>query len=126
MRRALILLLVLILPLKAIGAVVVPITGAPHHHHHHAMQAHASIGHEAPAYAHPPAHSACDGMSRDVDADASVIHDHACPHLEMVPLVSVSSLPELDRWVPEIEQHAVQPLHSIVLEILVPPPTLKS
>lgn len=123
MRRALILLLVSILPLKAIGAVVVPITGAPHHHH--AVESHGSAADNAPVPEHS-AHSACDGMSQDVGADSGVVHEHACPHLAMVTVVQVFSLPEPDRRAPEIEREPARPLSSIVLEILVPPPTLQS
>jgi hypothetical protein len=125
MRRALILLLVLLLPLKAIGAAVVPITGSPHHQHH-AAQSNGTGANEASPDHHPTARSACDGMAQDVDADSGVVHEHVCPHLAMVTLVPVFSLPEPDRRAPEIERRPVRRFSSIVLDILVPPPTLNA
>jgi hypothetical protein len=124
MRRALLLLLAILLPLKAIGAAVVPITGAPHHHH---ATSHHLGGHEfAGAAEHQVVRAPCSGMSHDVDADAGVVHEHSCPHLGMLTLVPTFVLPQADRRVPAIEPRQSAPLRSVVLPVLVPPPTVIS
>src|SRR5512134_1587010 len=115
MRRVLILLLAVILPLKAVGAVVVPITGAPNHEH--AVQSHEPAAHHAVAE-----HSGCVGSSAEVAADAGVAHEHACPHLAMVTLVPALPSIEADRGTPHIEERPSRPLESVVLDLLVPPP----
>jgi hypothetical protein len=119
MRRLLILLLAVVLPLKAVGAAVLPITGSPNHEH----VAHA---HEAHPHQYAADHSGCAGLSGEVDADANVAHEHACPHLAMLTLVPVLPVVEADRRTPRIEQRPTRPLTSIVLDLLVPPPTAKS
>lgn len=119
MRRVLILLIALVLPLKAVGAVVVPITGAPNHEH--AVQAHDDAPHE-----HVVEHAACAGLSSAVDGDANLPHEHACPHLAMVTLVPAMPVIEADRRTPPVEERAALPLTSVVLDLPVPPPTTKS
>lgn len=125
MRRVLILLLAVVLPLKSVGAAVVPITGAPNHEH--AVTAHAAApAHETVPHQHAVDHSACNGMSGTVEADASLAHEHACPHLAMVTLVPALPVIEADRRTPRIEERPARPLTSVVLDLPVPPPTLKS
>lgn len=128
MRRVFLLLLALILPLKAIGAVVVPITGTPHHHHQaqhqHEPATHAGStqgDHQSPHH-HVSAHASCEGMAQSVDAHEGTLHEHACPHLGMATLVSTVTPLEPPSVAPFVEDHAAIPFTSVVLDIVVPPP----
>lgn len=114
MRRVLLLLLALVLPLKAVAAAVVPIVGSPNHAH---------VAHAADAQ---PMHAHCDGAAEVVDADAGSLHDHACPHLAMVVLLRALPVIEPDRRAPGVGAEAHRPLHSVVLKIPLPPPTARS
>lgn len=131
MRRALLLLLALILPLKAIGAVVVPITGTPHHHHTqhvHELVTQAGLAHgdHESQHQHASPHATCEGMAQSVDANEGTLHEHACPHLGMATLIPAVALLEPQSTPPYVEDHAVVSFTSVVLDIIVPPPTLTS
>jgi hypothetical protein len=112
MRRILILLLAIALPFKAVAAAVVPIVGSPNHAH-------------AP-HAAGAEHAHCDGAAAAVDADADTLHDHACPHLGMVMLVARVPALEAPRGTPRVAAEAQPAPPSVVLDILLPPPTPKS
>lgn len=112
MRRVLILLLAIVLPFKAVAAAVVPIVGSPNHAH---------TPHAAGAE-----HAHCDAAAAVVDADADTLHEHACPHLAMVMLAA--SVPALAAQCgsPRVTAEAERAPPSVVLDILLPPPTAQS
>ncbi len=133
MRRVLILLLVLLVPFKSVGAAVVPIVGSPNHQH--AVHSHGVTLHgtgaqrdvhahgAASAHDHAAAHAGCEGMAASVDADGDRVHEHACPHLAMATVLPVVFTIPADRAPPLVDAVPARPLTSVVLELLVPPPT---
>jgi hypothetical protein len=112
MRRCLILILCLLLPLKALAAVVVPITGLP------GVAAEASVqakGGGVPCAFH-------EQMTAD-DADRGA-PDHPCPHLAMASLPSAMTL-ELPPVVPPAAPAAVPSrFASVVHAVPLPPPLI--
>ena len=139
MRRVLILLLVLLVPFKSVGAAVVPIVGSPNHHHvahgqmatlHDAGARHDSATHDGATHhgatPHGATHGGCEGMAEAVDADGNVVHEHACPHLAMATVLPVVLTLPADAAPPLVDVLPARPLTSVVLDILVPPPTRRS
>lgn len=106
--RHLAVLLAVLLPLKALAAVVIPITGLPEHHH--AAQVHA-------------VHAHCESMDESEGDAPSPLHEHACPHLGMasIPLAILSVAPPATR--PSTPTFTARPLASVVLDVPHPPPT---
>lgn len=124
MRRALALLIAIVLPLKALGAVVVPITGAPNHAHAGHAQVHV-VG-DAGAHEASPVHLVCAGMSDHSPSDAGTLHDHGCPHLAMATMVPAQPSMEIDGRVTLAPPRVVPSFVSVVLDLPVPPPTRRS
>jgi len=116
MRRLLIVLLVLLVPLKAWASVALPLAAGMEHagalavqHAGHMAQAHAGAAHG------PADHAGCD--SHDAEP-----HTHDCPHLTM-PLLFVA--PSVRATLPgsiHLPAATARPMTSIVLDVLLPPP----
>lgn len=120
MRRLLLVVLALVLPLKATAAGVVPIVGAPEHAHvpaHVQVAAHAAIGH---------AHDDCGAHAAEVPAAADTLHEHACPHLGMASVAPVAATFEAERFAPRAPSAFVAHFVSVVLDVPSPPPTRRA
>jgi len=125
MRPVLALVLAVVLPLKAVAAVVVPIVGTPHHGH--------AVGHPVQA-ATPEAgdgasghdHAGCPGSSDQSPSGADTLHDHACPHLAMATIVPALPALAASERAPAAVPRTAPPFVSIVLDLPVPPPTRQS
>lgn len=111
MRRLLVLIFSLLLPLKAVAAVIVPIVGKPGH-------AHAAHGTAAQT-----AHAHCIGMTDASPSPAEPLHDHGCPHLAMSMLpAQLAAAPVQPASGPPAPQ--MQPARiGVVLDVPRPPPT---
>lgn len=111
MRRLLVLLIALVLPLKSAAAVIVPIVGKPGH------------AHAAPGAAAQSAHAHCIGMTDASPPPAEPLHDHGCPHLAMSMLPArLASAPVQPASAPPAPQ--AQPARiGVVLDVPRPPPT---
>lgn len=108
------LLLALVLPLKALAAAVIPITGLPDHHSHQ----HVQIAQHTQLADHVAA--PCDHAT---DADSKSLHEHACPHLGMASApVTILAL-DISHRAPCAHALPTLPLTSIVLAVPHPPPT---
>lgn len=123
MRRALLLLLVVVLPLKALAAGIVPIIGAPGYGAEQPAQHVAPVADSAAA-APCPMHAAMGADQAASDGPVDALHDHACPHLAMASVVSVVVCVAPDHSRPRIATQPSAPLSSIVLDVPSPPPTV--
>lgn len=116
MRRALLILLAFVLPLKAAAALVVPIVGAP-------VAFVAAQAHDMAAHAHHDAQDADEAPCCCDDGARDLMHDHGCPHLAMAvvatDLVAFTAAPTA----PQRAQHASRSGPSVVLDVPCPPPT---
>jgi len=79
LRRALLLILVLLLPLKVAAAGVVSLVGAPGHTH-----SASAFDEEAQSAAAHADHAGC--AYQTGDTPSTPLHDHACPHLGMASI----------------------------------------
>jgi hypothetical protein len=125
MRRALALMIALVLPLKGMAAVVVPIVGSPNHQHAAHAQ-HAQVAQDGPAAGtsgHHTPHAACEGSAEVSQAAADTLHDHACPHLAMVMMAMAAPTLEPERRTPPPAVEPARAPASVVLDLPVPPPT---
>ncbi|MEW5882226.1 MAG: hypothetical protein AB1761_17515 [Pseudomonadota bacterium] len=125
MRRILLIVLALVLPLKAVAAGVVPIVGAPEHVH---TAAHAPgpmhAGHVYAAAAQ--VHDGVDAHSHDASTPANTLHEHACPHLGMASIVPPLAAFEAGHCAPRAPSAFVAHFVSIVLDVPSPPPTRRA
>lgn len=120
MRRLLLFVLALVLPLKTTAAGVVPIVGAPEHAHvpaHSQVAAHAAVGH---------AHDDCGAHAAEVPAAADTLHEHACPHLGMAFVAHEPMMLEPERAVPRAYCEPAADFVSVVLDVLLPPPSRRA
>lgn len=110
--RHLALLLAVLLPLKALAAVVLPITGLPQHRHaDHAIEVLAATPH-------------CDAdTDSDANAHPSTLHEHTCPHLGMASIPPVIFSLDIHHTHPRAEVCPALPPASVVLDVPHPPPT---
>lgn len=126
MRRFVLILLCVVLPLKAVAAVAIPITGGWSHTH----QSHRSAADEHGVAAEASADevkkastlSPCDAHAQDSN-DSTPVHEHSCPHMGMVSMSGPAVIfPQVDAS-PEspIESGAV--FISVIQEVPSPPPT---
>ncbi|GAB4482482.1 MAG: hypothetical protein OHK0044_31520 [Burkholderiaceae bacterium] len=118
MRRLLIVVLALVLPLKAVAAGVVPIIGTPEHAHvavHAAVQA--SADHE---------HDDCGAHAAKVHSAADTLHEHACPHLGMASVAPQLATFETEHFAPRAPSETVAHFVSVVLDVPSPPPTRRA
>ncbi len=118
MRRILLIVLALVLPLKAVAAGVVPIVGTPEHVH---AAAHAPASMHAGA-----AHDGCAAHTHEVPTPASTLHDHACPHLGMASMAPPLVTFESERCAPRAPSEFVATFASVVLDVPSPPPTARA
>lgn len=119
MRRLLLVVLALVLPLKATAAGVVPIVGAPEHAH---VPAHAQVVAQAIDHAHDD----CGAHAAEVPAAADTLHEHACPHLGMALVAPVPATLEAEHFVPRASSAFVAHFVSVVLDMPSPPPTRRA
>lgn len=111
MRRLLVLLIALVLPLKGAAAVVVPVVGKAGH------------AHAAPGAAAQMVHAHCLGMSESSPSPAEPLHDHGCPHLAMSMLPAQSAAPcARAASAPPVPLAQLAPI-SVFLDVPRPPPT---
>lgn len=114
MRRLLLAVLALVLPLKAVAAGVVAIVGAPEHVHVHAqVVAHAAIDH---------AHDACGARAAQVPAAGDTLHEHASPHLGVASVAPVPATFEAERFAPRAPSAFFANVVSVVLDVSWPAP----
>lgn len=120
MKRFLILLLVLLLPLKAAAAHVVAIAGAPGHAH--ATQ---HAGHDAAGAGHSPHSPYCAAMADvdEPDTPAGALHDHGCPHLGMASMATAIVVFDGSQAPLVAPARAAVRFSSITLDVPRPPPT---
>lgn len=118
MRRILLAALILVLPLKATVAAVVPILGTPGHVH---VTEHGSAR-GAVAYAH----EGCEAHATGVPAPADTLHEHACPHLGMAFVAHEPMMLEAERSVPRAYCEPAADFVSVVLDVLLPPPSRRA
>jgi hypothetical protein len=122
MRRLLILLLVLVVPLKAWASVALPLAAGVEN----AGLAHVQhVGHMAQAHADHDDQSAhvADGLDTECCADhAAEPHSHECPHLTMPLLVPAQTARAFDSEPGKQPVLAAPRLASVVLDVLLPPP----
>ncbi len=118
MRRLLILLLVLVVPLKAWAAVALPHAAGKEHPGSLTVQ---HAGQAAQAHADPATGQAEDDCCPDY---ASSPHSHDCPHLTMPLLVHQPLVRAMSSGALERPAAAARPLTSVVLEVPLPPPLL--
>lgn len=119
-RHLLITVLVLVLPLKAVAASVVPIVGVPEHAHvpaHAQLAAHATIGH---------AHDDCGARAAQVPASADTLHEHACPHLAMASVAPVAATFEAEYGAPRAPSALIAHFVSVVLDVPSLPPITRA
>lgn len=110
MRRRLILILCLLMPLKALAAVVVPITGLP------GLAAEASVQAKSGGV-HCAFHEQM--VADDTDGGAP---DHPCPHLAMASLPSAIALELLPDVPPAAAAAPPSRFVSVVHAVPLPPP----
>jgi hypothetical protein len=125
MRRILLIVLALVLPLKAVAAGVVPIVGTPEHVHavaHAPGPTHAGHVHAGAAHAH----DGCDAHAHEVSTPASTLHEHACPHLGMASIVPPLPTFEAERFAPRAPSEFVATFASVVHDVPSPPPTARA
>ena len=125
MRRILLIVLALVLPLKAVAAGVVPIVGTPEHAHtaaHAPGPMHAVHGYAAAA----PAHDGCVAHAHDVSKPANALHEHACPHLGMASIAPRLAAFEFERFAPRAPSEFVATFVSVVHDVPSPPPTRRA
>jgi hypothetical protein len=116
MRRLLIVLLVLLVPLKAWASVALPLAAGIEHAGALSVQ---HVGQTAQAHA-GAAHGSADHAG--CDSHDSEPHSHDCPHLTM-PLLLVA--PPVRATLPgsvHLPAAPARPMTSIVLDVLLPPP----
>lgn len=118
MRRLLLVVLTVVLPLKAVAAGVVPIVGVPEHVH---APAHAATGGELAG-----THTGCDAGAAELAAPADTVHDHACPHLGMASVAPAALTFEAERLAPRAPHTFVAHFVSVVLDVPSPPPTRRA
>lgn len=118
MRRLLILLLVLLVPLKAWASVALPLAAGMEHAGALAVQ-HAgpmAQAHAGAAHAHDSAAGAgCD--SHDAEP-----HSHDCPHLAMPLLFVAPTVRAAPPGSVHLPTTPARPMTSVVLDVLLPPP----
>jgi hypothetical protein len=120
MRRLLLVVLALVLPLKAVAAGVIPIVGAPEHAH---VPAHAQVSAHA---AMSNAHDDCGAHAEAVPAAADTLHEHACPHLGMAFVALSLTSFEPDRSAPRVPSALAVDFVSVVLDVPSPPPNQRA
>ena len=124
MRRALLLLLAVLLSFKAVAAGVVPIVGAPGHLHTTVSDAPQVT---ANAMATDPASSAthvgCSGHPVETAIPAEGLHEHACPHLGMATATGPLICLEVQSVPPEVTPQRTARFSSVDLDVPSPPPT---
>lgn len=119
-RRLVLLLLALVLPLKALAVASLPIAGLPGHAHKHLHTAHDHAGETPSAQADPQCRAADCGTG---EPSESPLHDHACPHLGMASVVTSTSAPRVERLASAPLAPPVMRFSSIALPPPSPPPT---
>jgi hypothetical protein len=119
MRRLLVILLVLVLPLKALASVVALPTGSSHASapdaHHHAVDATHAAGTDLAA-----------GGSSCCDVGDGAALTHECPHLAMPLLAPSPAITAVDRDRGTGPLAPARPFVSVVLDVLHPPPLRRS
>lgn len=145
MRKLLLILLAVVMPLKAVAAAVVPITGGWAHAQHSEQAVaddatpldsqHVGHMHAAPhvtvhdataAEVAASAATAADAVSDAVPADGSThssIHDHPCPHMGMASMAVAAALAPATYAKPELAAELPVQFNSVVHEVPYPPPT---
>lgn len=123
MRRSLILLLVVLVPLKAWASVALPLAAGMAHPGSLTMQ---HVGQMAHAHAQQGDHAArVDPLGDECCADpAAGPHSHECPHLTMPLLIQVPLTRSIPPASGERPVLTARPLDSVVLDVLLPPPLL--
>lgn len=118
MRRLLLVVLALVLPLKAVAAGVVPIVGTPEHAHVSAQAAtHATVDRS---------HDGCGAHAAEVQAAGDTLHEHACPHLGMASVAPQFATFEAEHFAPRPPSEVVAHFVSVVLDVPSPPPTRRA
>ncbi|HEU0203368.1 MAG TPA: hypothetical protein VFR86_23415 [Burkholderiaceae bacterium] len=132
MRKLLLLLLAVVLPLKSVAAAVVPITGGWAHTQHTAHAAcdstagsiHATHVHGGIPHAHQ---AAGDGQvlnaAQTDPTQTSTLHDHPCPHMGMACMTGVTALVPATYAAPALPVEPSIAFDSVVQEVPSPPPT---
>jgi hypothetical protein len=118
MRRLLLIVLALVLPLKAVAAGVVPIVGAPEHAH---VPAHAAAQTTV-----AQKHDDCGAHAAEVPADRETLHEHACPHLGMAFVAQSPATFGPERSAPRAPDTFAANFVSVVLDVPSPPPTRRA
>lgn len=123
MRRLLILLLMIVVPLKAWASVALPLAAGMAHSGSLTMK---HIGQMAYAQAQHSDHAEHAGaVSNECCADhAAGPHSHECPHLTTPLLMQASLARTVTPGACERAAVAARPLISVVLDVLLPPPLL--
>ncbi|HEU0200047.1 MAG TPA: hypothetical protein VFR86_06385 [Burkholderiaceae bacterium] len=137
MRRWLLILLAVVLPLKAVAAAVVPITGG----WAHAQLPEQAMTHGASAvagvhagHAQGAAVESTHAISFAADAAASdatpadttgthTIHDHPCPHMGMVSMTGSPAVTPATYAAPELPAEPHARFDSVIHDVPSPPPT---
>lgn len=118
MHRLVLIAICLLLPLKALAAVVVPIAGLPGLAAEHTAAMAQTPAHDMAANPH------CVFMAAEADVapEHSPVSDHPCPHLAMATLGGHAplSLPADDPVAPP--RFTTSEFVSVVLEVPLPPP----
>ena len=117
MRRLLILLLMLAVPLKAWASVALPHSaGSAHIGSLPAKPADAAHGHAElpPESGH---HASCPGHDASVQANE-------CPHLTMTMLIAAPTAQAGSAEAAELPAPSIRRLGSVILDVLLPPPLL--
>lgn len=122
--RALIFVLLIIIPLRLLAAGVVPIVGMPGHVHE-AEQTDASAAAEHRA-TQAGAHDGCAAHAASLEAPADSLHEHGCPHLGMASMSAPSTPSGLEPQPPRLGTDIDAPFDSVVLEVPSPPPTTRA
>lgn len=122
--RALIFVLMIILPLRLLAAGVVPIVGMPGHVHETAQPgaSHTTEQHATPA----GAHDGCAAHAAASDAPADSLHEHGCPHLGMASMSAPVIPAGPESQPPRLDTDIDAPFDSVVLAVPSPPPTARN
>jgi hypothetical protein len=119
-RRLLLVLLSLLIPLKIAAAAVVPIVGMP------AMMVEHNTAHRQHAAVAADHGSATDDAccpDHVYGAGSDRLHDHGCPHLAMSGPTGVLPALPMPHFTPQPPAEPVLRFVSVILEVLLPPPT---
>ncbi len=118
MRRLLLVVLALVLPLKAVAVGVVPIVGAPWHLH--------VAAHTAAQVSVDLAHDGCDAHGAEVPTAGDAPFGHACPHVGMAFVAPAPAAFEPDRFAPRAPCARAANFVSVVLDVPLPPPNRRA